>query len=190
MDYHQPNFYKLNDDSTFLISKLSESMNKTNSVTILDLCAGCGFLGIETANLLKEKSSLTFVEIQNEFLAYIQQNTSLLKYDCEVNILHQSFEETIKGEFDYIVCNPPYFEKEDSRVSKNIQKAISRHFVYGNLDSLISIIIKKLKNKDSMGFVLIRKDHKKAVQIKEKYQAHIKKIYSKSKVELIVIQNK
>ena len=56
--------------------------------------------------------------------------------------------------FDIITCNPPYFEvKETSRFNKNDYKTIARHEVTLNLNDILKIARKLLKNGGTIGLV-------------------------------------
>lgn len=56
-------------------------------------------------------------------------------------------------EFDAVITNPPYKEKNTGRINENNIKLISRHEIEGNLEDFIKTASKSLKDKGSMYMV-------------------------------------
>lgn len=117
MDYNQPEFYHFSEESIRL-AKLVK-MPAQNEIKILDMCAGCGVIGIETAKRVQNESpnsaiELTFCDVQKEFRESLTINSaginSRIFIDDLFNLKHQNY-------YDIIVCNPPYFDKASFRSS-------------------------------------------------------------------------
>ena len=69
-EYKQPSFYHFNEDSILLVKealKLEEGIE-----SVLDLCAGCGVIGVEYAISNSKIKRLSFVELQKQFIKYIE----------------------------------------------------------------------------------------------------------------------
>ncbi len=137
-DYSQPDFYKFNSDSIDLIRYVTKNFQGARS--ILDLCSGCGILGIEITKSI-HANKLTFVEIQPEFLSYLQENCKkFLNEETEIEIAITSFSKFQSShKYDLIVCNPPYYLPGHGEIPKNPQRALARSLM---VDSWIILIDK------------------------------------------------
>ncbi len=114
---------------------------EVESLEILDLCCGSGVLGIEAALRLKTVSQIFFLELQKEFLPHINENlnSAELQKLSKIEIASVGNTEFNKGQFDYIFCNPPYFNVGEGRVSPDVRRQKCRTF---EVDSL-SIVLEK-----------------------------------------------
>lgn len=99
-------------------------LHKIANPKILDLGAGSGCIGL---SILKNNLSakLTAVEksdiAQNVFL----KNAVELKVADRATLIHNSVESvnfSELGQFDCIISNPPYIDKNDSRVQKSVRE--------------------------------------------------------------------
>ena len=87
-DYAQPDFYHFAEDSLFLVQIVAASCGGGEPLTVLDLGAGCGILGIELSRKIAMRQ-LFFCEKQNEFIPYLEQNISQF-VDALDKIFYQS----------------------------------------------------------------------------------------------------
>ncbi|MBC75357.1 MAG: hypothetical protein CME64_05010 [Halobacteriovoraceae bacterium] len=127
MDYLQPKFYRFSEDSLWL-AKVAAN-RKTDAGSILDIGCGSGVVGIETVNRLKSPESLSLIEPQAEFLEFIENNLELIEKDIKVQVYNSKLENFKSDQrFDLILSNPPYFNPNDSRPSKNINRLRCRTF--------------------------------------------------------------
>lgn len=103
-------------------------MPAQDEVKILDMCAGCGIIGIETAKRVQLESlkcaiELTFCEIQDEFRESLKINSAGINSRIFItdlfNLKHQNY-------YDIIVCNPPYFDKTSFRSSPDPRRDFCR----------------------------------------------------------------
>jgi tRNA1Val (adenine37-N6)-methyltransferase len=165
-DYHQPDFYHFNEDSLIVkdlashyLNELSSSSNNiSNPVQILDLCAGCGIIGLElltyhhnTFNSNGRNLSITFNELQDSYHSYFQKNLNAIDPNgtTQTSWINAPMSNLQKPEFkeqyDLIVSNPPYFEKENGRLSNNHSKNICRFFMEDNFEIFFNVIEHCLK---------------------------------------------
>lgn len=125
-----------------------ENRGRTERKT-LDLCAGSGCIGIALAKL--SAAEVTCVEKSPQAFAYLKENITL--NGVEVNaVLGDVFtDDTVCGEFDLIVSNPPYLTESDMR---SLQKEVEfepKSALYGGSDGMdfykriLKIYSKKLK---------------------------------------------
>ncbi len=78
--------------------------NSSPKKKILDLCCGCGCIGITAAK--KTKHYVTCADISQKALKLTQKNALLNK--AELNIIKSDMFKSFTSKFDFIVCNPPY----------------------------------------------------------------------------------
>ena len=155
-DYSQPEFYRFNQDSIFLVNWILSQ--KRTGQRLLDLGAGCGVIGIELARNMHPKS-LTLVEFQKEFIPYIKRNCHVfLPENIDFHIIHASFSEMKASQiYDLIVCNPPYYLPGKGQEPKLPQRALARSFIQDNWSVLLSLIEKNLQ-KRGRAFIVVKQN--------------------------------
>lgn len=125
MIYSQPDFYKFNEDSIRLVRFICKNLKAESFDNALDVCAGCGVIGIELSRSLN-LSNLSFIEKQVEFISHIEKNINAFKVNktqiYNLDILNFS----INDKFDLIVMNPPYFEYSKTRKSPDQRRNTCR----------------------------------------------------------------
>lgn len=138
MDYKQPDFYHFNQDSIDLAKYAATQMKSKNQISVLDLCAGCGVVGLELSKLLDIRS-VYFLELQSEFFLSLKEN--ILNFACEIltttdqrSLSHFKTDQ----KFDLIVANPPYFLKGGGRTGLNANRQKCRFFEEDSYHVLVS----------------------------------------------------
>lgn len=153
-DYSQPDFYRFNQDSLFLVHWILQK--KIQASSILDLGAGCGIIGMELARALLPQE-LVLVELQAEYLPHLELNRSHFlpeKINCEVIIsAFSTFQRQQK--FDLIVCNPPYYLPGKGQASENPQRNLARSFIQDGWPVLLKVVRNQL-NTAGRGYVVIK----------------------------------
>ena len=168
-DYSQPEAYRFSLDSVFLATVVSEVIPPKAAhfdFQVLDLCSGCGVIGMELHFHRPELSSISFIEVQNEYRPHFEENLKTVKkFHPDQKLNFQFFEinynqvlnnPVFAASFDLIVCNPPYFFKNEGLLSPNEFKNRCRFFLDSDFVSLFEAIVHCLKPK-AQAFVLIRK---------------------------------
>ncbi len=155
-DYHQPDFYRFNEDSINLVKWIIEKKHHPQSV--LDLGAGCGVIGIELSRSLKPEV-LTLVELQSNFLKYLDTNCQLFvpsstQYSIQINAF-SDFSSLSK--YDLIVSNPPYYLPGRGEIPKNPNRALARTFLKDSWPVLIKTISDCLAL-DGTAYIVLKKD--------------------------------
>ena len=89
-----------------LVDFALETVDKTESLEVLDLCTGTGCIALALAEQLSN-SQVTAVDLSQEALHYAQQNKDALNAD-RVTLLQGDLFAPVEGQFDLIVSNPPY----------------------------------------------------------------------------------
>ena len=123
---------------------------------ILDI--GTGNAPIPLILSEKTKAKIIGLEIQKEVSEMAKESVKMNNLENQITIICEDAKEYAKEMtpeyFDIITCNPPYFEvKENSRFNKNDYKTIARHEVTLNLNDILKIARKLLKNGGTIGLV-------------------------------------
>lgn len=158
-DYAQPSFYRFSDDSIFLVSKVLETENKNSYTHVLDLCAGCGVVGLEFSKSVNI-DYLDFIELQSSFTPFIEQNIqTFASRSMKTMIYNTSFSrfEKING-YDLILSNPPYFNVNTSRSSENKERDICRRFIVDDYESFFNFV-KRMLNVGGKAYFLLPLDN-------------------------------
>lgn len=166
-NYKQPDEYRFSLDSIYLarfVANQLESQADLDSLRVLDLCAGCGVIGIELSWHLREIQQIDFIEIQNIYNDYFYQNIAnvnrpelqvrwhLLNYDE----LHK---EEWEGQFDLIVSNPPYFMEGHGMLSPSHFKNRCRFYLDSSFQNYIQALANSLANHGKAYFLLRPLNH-------------------------------
>lgn len=165
--YTQPEDYRFSHDSVFLARRVFEEYadKDTSSLKGLDLCAGCGIIGLDFLfHLNKEKnkafSSFDFLEVQEVYAPYFQENAQHLKAtSTQLNFIQKNYAELFLPEqansYDLILSNPPYFHLNQGKLSPSEFKNRCRFFI----DSDFATLFKGIENAlqpQGHAYVLIR----------------------------------
>jgi tRNA1(Val) A37 N6-methylase TrmN6 len=123
---------------------------------ILDI--GTGNAPIPLILSQKTKAHITGIEIQKDVSQMAIDSVKLNNLDNQITIINDDIK-NIKDDFenesfDIITCNPPYFEVQaTSKLNKNDYKTIARHEINLDLETLLKISRKLLKNNGTLGLV-------------------------------------
>jgi tRNA1Val (adenine37-N6)-methyltransferase len=166
-DYHQPDEYRFSLDSVFLAQKVAETLRATKTaeekskLSVMDLCSGCGIIGMELKFHVPEITNIDFVEIQDVYLPFFEKNREMIKLSAlQFRFLSMNYQELSKGNqyenvYDLILCNPPYFFLGEGLLSPNEFKNRCRFFIDSNFHELMKSIHHCLKP-GGEAFVLVR----------------------------------
>ena len=132
--------------------------------SILDLFSGVGSFGLEC--LSRGASNLTFVENYKNVLHVLKKNISNLNYQknssiIENDILNQLNFNIFKSNFDIIFIDPPYKEKNLSKLIDNITES---------------------KILDQNGIIIIHRHKKEKDEFTDKFKVIEEKTYGISRV--------
>lgn len=126
-DYHQPVFYRFNQDSLLLVKEVLGSGPVASN--ILDLGAGSGVIGIELANKLSIRN-VHFIELQPEWKTTLERNIAEFLPGRETKIFWQSVSSWKPStKYDLIVSNPPYYLPGNGQLSPDPVRAKCRSFL-------------------------------------------------------------
>ncbi|MDA9793205.1 RsmD family RNA methyltransferase [Bacteriovoracaceae bacterium] len=156
--YTQPRDYHFSEDS-ILLAKYAQSHFDCRKV--LDLCAGCGVVGIEYALLSKNIKKLSFLEKQTSFFEdALGRNCDYLLASKKINIeqIFISFEQyKVDEKFDVILCNPPYYNLSQNRTGNSINRSTCTHFDINFYEELFEFIGRSL-NEGGRAFISCKQE--------------------------------
>ncbi len=153
-DYSQPNFYRFSEDSCILAHKVAKEIEQGTGI---DLCAGCGVIGIE-ATLENPKLLIDFNELQPSFHPFLKENIKLFLpgYRGEVFKGLNSKRTLSPKKYDFIICNPPYFSMKNNRSSPCLERSMSRLWHYEDFNILL-YTAHFISKKNGVFFLLVKK---------------------------------
>ncbi len=165
-DYFQPEEYRFSLDSVFLAQRVSNAIAQNMDLSdwkVLDLCAGCGIIGLELSLHTPALRSIDFLEIQNLYRSSFEKNVSMIYGDNpgkELRFLETNYADLLtpsyEDRYDLIVSNPPYFLKGEGLLSPSEFKNRCRFFLDSDFKTLFHSIVHALKP-GRCAYVLVRK---------------------------------
>ena len=119
------NFHIIQDPTEYCFTsdatKLGNFVKSKKTDKVVDLCSGSGIVGIVV--YLNNGSNITFVELQ-EHLADMCNRTIQLNNFKNMKVVNSPLQNIYKtignGEYDVVVCNPPYFKMEEKACPSSI----------------------------------------------------------------------
>lgn len=178
--YSQPEAYHFSHDSVFLAREMFEQLQteiKNSDYKILDLCAGCGVVGMDLLfHQLKESTfsgEVDFLEIQDIYQSHFKENKQSLQ-NCfpeqilKLNWIQKNYAEIDNHKkYDLILSNPPYFLKGNGVLSENEFKNRCRFFLDSGWVEMLMFMQNSLKE-NGKAYFLVRDELKKIIE-KEAY---------------------
>lgn len=191
--YQNPDYFKFSIDAILLAEFVEVRMNQKK---ILDLCTGNAPIPLILDKKYNHMLNITGVELQKEIFDLAQKslNYNNVENIRIINMDIKDYIKTTKEKYDIVTCNPPYFKISSNEIVNNLDiKAKARHEITVNLEDVISVAQKMVKNKGY--FYIVHRPERLAdiVNILKKYRFGIKRIVTvfndkKSKCSLILIE--
>lgn len=131
------------------------TLNK-NTAKILDI--GCGNAPIPLILSTKTSAKIIGVEIQKDVYELALKTVKMNDLEKQIEIINDDINNMYTyfetESFDTVVCNPPYFKVTTTPNLNSIEyKTIARHEIKLNLEQIISIAKKVLKNNGNIAMV-------------------------------------
>lgn len=152
--------------------------NDLKAPKVLDLGAGSGCIGLALLNEIPE-AKLVAVEKSEAAAKMILENAKLNSLDARITIVNKSVEELNQsdlgeGAFDILVSNPPYIEKGDSDLDKQVFAFEPEEALFAEEKGYLCYrtwpdLVKKYMKERSIAIFEI--GHKQASEVKELFEA-------------------
>lgn len=119
---------------------------------------GCGNGVIPLIMSLRTDKKIIGVEIQEKMADMARRSVEYNKLDEQIEIINSNMKDYAVDEniesFDLITCNPPYFKVNDKNYfNESYEKMIARHEIEINLEDLLVVVRKLLKNNGNFAIV-------------------------------------
>ncbi len=127
---------------------LADFMSLLPGQSVLDIGTGCGIIPLL---LIQREPTLkvTAIEIQDKACQQAQKNIQQNGMGQKITLIHGDFlkeAENLEPEsFDHIVSNPPYRKIQTGRINPDAGKALARHELSLNMNSLLDKSVSLLK---------------------------------------------
>lgn len=160
--YAQPDEYHFSLDSIHLaefVAARLQSRKDISSLRVLDLCAGCGVVGMELSWYAPALRQIDFIEVQDTYTSFFYQNVKivnrpelqlrwhLLNYDV---LLKKDWQ----AQYDLIVSNPPYFQPQHGMLSPSEFKNRCRFYLDSTFENYIFSLVNALASGGEAYFLL------------------------------------
>lgn len=166
-EYSQPEEYRFSHDSVFLARRVFELFKDKDlsSLKGLDLCAGCGVIGLDFLyHCMHEATqyvkSFDFIEVQNVYKDHFLKNCRTLNLpNTKLEFINANYQSLLSSDFtkkyDLILCNPPYFQLGQGKLSPSEFKNRCRFFIDSDFKHLLSFIEQSLAP-GGQAYILLR----------------------------------
>ncbi len=177
-------------DSVLLPNFVTINKNINN---ILDI--GCGNAPIPLIISTKTDAKIIGVEIQSKIADMAMRSVEINNKQNQIKIINQDINDFYKyentGKYDIITCNPPFFKNERKSHKNNSEyKTIARHEVKLNLEQIMQIGKKLLKNNGVIALVHRPERLVEILELMKQYNIEPKKlqfVYPKTNKEAKMI---
>lgn len=151
--YQNTEMFSFSLDSVLLANFVR--INK-NTKCILDI--GTGNAPIPLILSTKTNAKITAIEIQKEVYLLAQKSVVYNHLESQIELINGDINEQAKQwdteKFDTIICNPPFFKvTENVKLKISEYKKLARHEITLNMEQIIKISKKLLKNNGSLNIV-------------------------------------
>ena len=188
--YQDQDAFKFSLDS-ILLAEFVETKKEIN--TIVDFCSGNGAVPLILST--RTDAKIKGFEIQKNPYKLAYNSIKLNGLDEQIKMINDNLsnalEYVLPETVDVVTCNPPYFKyKKDSNINELEEKAIARHEIETNLDSIVMSARYILKNKGSLYIVHRPERLAEIFSILDHYKFAIKKlqfIYSNNNKSALMV---
>lgn len=168
--YSQPSDYRFSHDSIELAQRVAAEIQQGSltELRVLDLCAGCGVVGLELARLTTRPLAIDFIEVQNCYQSHFDRNVEWIKSSASNRLEKRALQtrwmemnyaampdDEFAAQYDVVVANPPYFDRERGKLPPSDFKARCRFFIDSDFATLLQTVSRVLRPNGS-AYLLVR----------------------------------
>ncbi len=186
--YSQPDFYRFNRDSINLAIIAFDFLKTENISTVLDLAAGSGVVGIEFYLKLNKNVEMHFLEKQKEFIPHLKKNIESFNIKESKIINEDMFKLEATSKYDLLLCNPPYFVSEESRLGPNENRNLCRIIMRKDIEHFFKVLNKFIA-KNTYICLCFPKDSKQWMQQLVKSDFTCLKEIIVDNIKFLILQN-
>lgn len=170
--YHQPDDYHFSLDSIYFTEFVADQLKAQQNLAamhVLDLCAGCGVIGLQLAWYLRALRKIDFVEVQTIYTSYFHENVRTVQrpelelcwHALNYDLLQRNEWE---NKYDLIISNPPYFQAKHGMLSPSDFKNRCRFFIDSSFENFIHAIVNTLAY-GGKAYFLLRPLHQHGIDV-------------------------
>lgn len=160
--YSQPDEYHFSLDSIHLAELVANDLKTSphlEGLRVLDLCAGCGVIGIELSWYLQDIRRIDFIEVQEIYTDYFYKNVALVnRPELQLRWHRMNYDELLnanwKNQYDLIISNPPYFQPNQGMLSPSEFKNRCRFYLDSTFGNFIYAMVNALAENGIAYFLL------------------------------------
>ena len=144
--YQNTDWFSFNLDSILLANLVTKNLKNKK---ILDIGTGTGVIPLILT--INENVKIDAIEIQKNVYDMCKKTIEYNKLEDRIKLINNDVEiysKDINNYYDIILSNPPYFKNKKTNINK--EKAISKHEIFLDLDKIIKVSKKMLKNRGSL----------------------------------------
>jgi tRNA1(Val) A37 N6-methylase TrmN6 len=163
-EYSQPQEYRFSHDSVFMARRVFEILEcaNLNDWRILDLCAGCGIVGLDFLYHLRAAgsalpASIDFLDVQPVYAEHFARNSQAIP-EASTRFLNKNYADLLESteHYDLILCNPPFFRENQGHLSPSEFKNRCRFFIDSDFKTLLQSILHTMKPNTGRAYLLLR----------------------------------
>ncbi|MBK5280005.1 MAG: peptide chain release factor N(5)-glutamine methyltransferase [Bacteroidia bacterium] len=168
-------------ETELLVGSVIES--NVSSPTILDIGTGSGCIATTLA-LEIPTSKVYAIDVSAEAILIAERNAINLMAEVHFSKL-DILNDTLEGQFDIIVSNPPYVSMSERKAMKSNVVDYEPHLALFVSDENPLVFYKMIAKK---GRLLLRREGKMYVEINEKYGREVTSIFKKAGYDNLIIK--
>lgn len=151
--YQNTDFFSFSLDSVMLANFVTIRLRDKK---ILDLGTGNGVIPLVLS--LRTDKSITGVELQKPLVALARKSVDFNHLNNQISIFCIDMKDYVSKDtiecYDVVTCNPPYFKvNKKNYFNDSYEKMVARHEVSINLDEVVMIASRLLKNNGTFAIV-------------------------------------
>lgn len=132
----------ISNDSAELVNIILKQQ-KDRDLRVLELGSGCGIISI-MMKVYRKCWQITGLEIQSQLVDLSKKNCDAV--GVKVDFIHADLKNfTDECKFHLIISNPPYYEKNEGRISPYLERAVSTHELLCTKHDLLGAVYRNLK---------------------------------------------
>jgi tRNA1Val (adenine37-N6)-methyltransferase len=120
---------------------LADFIDLEKGESVLDLGTGVGIIPLLLARQFPAVGKCTGIEIQPELAEIARRNVKINSLQQQITIIQGDYrlhrQLAPPSSFSTVIANPPYYPQQQGRLNNCRQKAIARHEITTDLDSLV-----------------------------------------------------
>ena len=150
--YQNSDYFSFSLDSIILANYANIRLRDKK---IVDFCTGNGVVPMILSR--RTNHPIIGVEIQKKIAKLAQKSIEYNHLDNQITIVQQDIKDFSKdhlNEFDFILCNPPFFKLEkNSSINECYEKSVARHEILITLEDICDCAKKILKDNGHIALV-------------------------------------